>query len=218
MVPQQALHEARQREKAERERADRFEQALLARSQPPAPAAPTPEPPKVPDFWEAPDQFVNHALTPLQQSMHAQKLDFSRMMAESKFGEDVVKAADTALGDLAKTDRATAEQVAAKMHASRHPYAELVTWHQQEKAKQRVGSDPDAFVQSEIDRIAADPAKRAELLARLTGVPAAVPGADNRPSNITRLPPSLARLPGGNAEPVAGDESLESILHAGRGR
>lgn len=221
-MPQEALHEARQREKEQRERADRLEQALLARSQPAAPIAPT-EKPKPPDFWEDPNKFVESALSPVQKQLQQQNERFSRMMAVQAHGKETVDAAYQALGNALRSDPTVRADYQRIMSAD-HPYEDLVQWHKQVQNRTRIGSDPDAFVKSEIDKMLADPAKKAELLARLTGTPAApaTPAAaaaePASPANITRLPPSLSRLPGGNAAPVEGEDSLGAIIESGRRR
>lgn len=214
-VPQEALHESRRKEQEQRERADRFEQALLARAQPATPVAP-PEPVKPPDFWEGPDKYVEHALTPIQQQMQQQKEIFSQRLAIKEYGADAVNAARNALGEALGRDPSL-RPLHQRIMASFDPYEDLVQWHKQVTNQQRIGSDPDAFVKAEIDKMISDPTKAAELLARLNGT--AAPAAQgSTPSNITRLPPSLSRLPGGNATPVDPDESLESIIRSGRSR
>ena len=214
-VPQQALHETRQQLKEQRERADRLEQALLARAQPATPAAPA-EPPKAPDFWEDPNAFVNHALTPIQEQFRRQTEVMSRRFALKEHGQETVDSAYTAMGEALKSDP-NVRPIYQRIMASQDPYEDLVQWHKQETNKQRIGSDPDAFVQSELEKMLADPAKKAELLARLTGTAAPAPAAQgSTPTNITRLPPSLSRLPGGNATPAEGEQSLEAIIRAGR--
>lgn len=213
-VPQQAIHEARQQLKEQRERADRLEAALLARAQPATPATPA-EPPKAPDFWEDPNAFVGHALTPIQEQLRRQTESISQRFAIKEHGQELVDGAYQAMGEALKSDP-NVRPIYQRIMASQDPYEDLVQWHKQEQNKVRIGNDPDAFVQSEIDRIAADPAKKAELLARLTGTAAPAAPAQGAPSNITRLPPSLSRLPGGNAQPAEGEQSLESIIRAGR--
>lgn len=223
-VPQQALHEARQKLKEEQDARSALERRLAALEQagrqpviPPKPAEPVP----LPMPWD--DGYTDSITKPLTKQMEIQKLSVSRLIAESKFGDEVVKAADDALGEFAKINRQAAEQVANRMRDSRHPYAELVAWHKEEQNRQRIGGDPDAFVKSELDKMLSDPAKRAELLAQLTGVPASPDpaGSVQAPApvtNVTRLPPSLSKLPGGNAAPVDGDDSLGAIIASGRRR
>lgn len=221
-VPQEALHEARQREKEQRERADRLEQALLARQQPAAPVTPPAEAVKPPDFWEDPNKFVESALTPVQKQLQQQNERFSRMMAVQAHGKDTVDAAYQALGNALRTDPTVRADYQRIMSAD-HPYEDLVQWHKQVQNRARIGNDPDAFVKSELDKMLADPAKKAELLARLTGTPApatsiAAAPEPASPTNITRLPPSLSKLPGGNAVPVEGEDSLGAIIEGGRRR
>lgn len=232
MVPQQALHETRQQLKEERERREAIERRLLAietARQPAAPPAAPVEPPKPLDFWEDPDKWGEskfaEKLTPVQEEIAQTRAFYSNRDAIREHGADVVKAAQTALGEAIQTGRMEDAKVAAHLKRSMDPVGEIVAWHKQVTNQQRIGSDPDAFVQSEIEKMLGDPAKKAELLARLTGSstpapadPAASPSPAATVTNVTRLPPSLSRLPGGNAAPVDGDDSLESIIQTRPGR
>src|SRR5690606_30324013 len=149
-VPHQALHEARQREKEAREEAKEFQrqlhqlqgqmQALLQQRQPQAPQ----QPQKAPDFWEDPNGFVRHQMTPVQQELQNQREAFSRMMAEDKFGAEAVSGAYQALGMAMQTDP-SAQADYQRIMQSPHPYGELVTWHQRRQLLAEVGSDPNAY-------------------------------------------------------------------------
>lgn len=215
-VPQQALHEAREGLRAERARADRLEQAILALQKP---AATPVEPPKPVELWDDPDKWADSRLetklTPLQEQLARTTLFYSNKEAVREHGAEAVTAAKAAMNDAIKSGAMNDVQVTAHLKKSMDPVGDIVTWHKAQVNQQRIGSDPDAFVQSELEKMLADPAKAAQLLARLNGAPAPV---GKTPASVTRIPQSLSRLPGGHAEPVVGDESIEDILKSGRRR
>lgn len=199
-VPQKALHEARQRERAERERADNLErhlqqltgqvQALMQQRQPQ-----TPQQQKAPDFWENPNEFVRNQMTPVQQQLASQREAFSRMMAEEKYGPETVQQAYQALG-MAMQSSPSAQADYERIMQSQHPYGDLVAWHKRQQTLQRVGEDPDAWLEAELEKRLSDPGQQAKILERLRG---AASGNVNPSQPATQLPPSLNRIPGGNA-------------------
>lgn len=222
-VPQQALHAAREQGRTERERADRLERELaemrgqvsLLATQRQEPAKPT-EQPKPKAFWESPDDFLAERLAPVQQGIAQQKFEISRLLADEKFGEDVVKAADDALGELMKAKDPAVLVIQQRVMNSRHPYAELVKWHESHKAMSAIGNDPTAWQSQERERM------RAELLAEFgIEAPAATPPAV-QPSTtkpLTKLPQSLSKLSGagnGNGDADVSDEGLFNTAMGGR--
>lgn len=217
MVPQQALHAARQENGDLKRRLDEMagQISILTQQRP----QPTPqvqaEQPKPKDFWEDPDGFVKQALSPLEKQTQRQFERVSRLMAITSHGEEKVSAAFTALSNALTTNPATTIHEYRRITAADHPYDEMVKWHQRSQALSRVGDNPDAFVQSEIDKMLADPTKAGELLKRLqagaTGQPAVI--APNRSTN--QPPPSITRIPGGNAS-AESVPTLGEILKSGR--
>lgn len=91
-----------------------------------------------PDIFEDPDRFLESRLTPYQQQMENMRLDMSEDRAREKHGDAVVDEAFQA---------AQAAGILANFVRTRHPYGELVQWHQKTKVLQEVGSDPQAYRQ-----------------------------------------------------------------------
>jgi len=205
-VPQQALHAARQRERESRDEAEalRRENAQLRASmaqpaqQTPAPA----EPAKAPDFWENPNEFVNVALTPVQQELVETRFYYSQRSAVTEFGEETVTAAETALKEAITSGHLDKAQVTAQLRKSKDPVRDVVQWHKNSPAQQKLDMREQV---------------RAELLAEMNADPAAtpaVPAVQSAPT--TKLPPSLRNIPGGSNAPAGGSSDAELFQHATR--
>lgn len=128
--------------------AHRFEQ-LTASLQPKQPA------PAAPDFWEDPQKattgLVQEAITPIQQAMIAQREQMSLMFANEKHGPEKVVAATEALKAL-QSDRAQFDSVYRQIMASPHPYGALVEWHGKHQVLAKIGNDPEAYIEQEVQR------------------------------------------------------------------
>lgn len=224
-VPQAALHAARESQRQERERADRLERELAElrgtvnavlqqRQTPPAPPS-APEAPPAPWDEGYSDWVKEQAIRPMRQEMQRQRMETSRMLADTQFGVDVVKAADDALGELARINPEAAKEVGTRVAASPFPYIELVQWHKRETAIKTVGGDPEAWFKQRLDAVLADPAQQAAILEKIRGSAASKP---NGQAPVTEVPPSLSRLPGGGTAAPGGlsDEALFSQAFAAR--
>lgn len=216
-VPVAAVQAEREKARTERERANSLEQQLAElrgqvtvltqqRQQPEKPA----EKAKPKSFWEAPDEFLAERITPVQQQIQQQRFEMSRMLADEKFGADVVKAADDALGDLIKANDPSVATLQATIASSRHPYADLVAWHEKRKAMAEIGEDPAAF------RARVEAEARAAILAEygIEATPtASVPGTPSTTTKpLTKLPQSLSKLPGAGNGSGAADMSDSGIF------
>lgn len=202
MVPQQALHAARQENADLKRRLEMVERSVLAqpRQQPPAQQQ---EQPQAKDFWEDPDGFVAQRLSPLEKTMQRQRESVSRMLAVSAHGADTVNAAFEAIKTGLMTNPGATSPDYQRIMASEHPFDELVQWHKRNQNMARVGSDPDKWLEAELEKRLADPAKQAEILARIQAS-AAAPTNRSTGAPVTALPPSLNRIPGGANEASAG--------------
>lgn len=134
--------------------AQRFEQ-LQASLQPKKEAAPPP------DFFEAPADavsfHVNQAVTPLQQAIQQQQQQFmqqrdamSRRMAIKEHGEEAVTEAFEALKSMRGSP--AFDPLFRQIMSSELPYDQLMTWHKAEVARQKIGDDPEAFIEAEVSR------------------------------------------------------------------
>lgn len=170
------------------------------------PAAPV-EPEKKADFWEDPDGYLKGALTPVQQQLQQQAERFSMRMAIKDHGREVVQEAYSALGAAMQAGDPSARAEYQRIKASDDPYEDIVQWHKRHQTLQRVGDNPDAWLEAEIEKRLADPTHQGKFLERIQ----ATAQQNSRSNPVTNLPPSLTRLPsGGNSTP--GDMSDGSLF------
>ena len=183
VVPQQALHAAREKARTEQDRADRLEQQLaeirgqvsvLAQQRQPAPAPV--EPPKPIEFWDNPQEWGQSLLTPIQEQLFETRLMVSETAAITKFGEPALTAAKAALEDAVKAGQVDGKAVQAQLRQSRDPVGDIVRWHQ---------SSPAVQEQTMREKL------RAELMAEL-GID---PGAKPAPTPEAATPTSSAVMP-----------------------
>ena len=146
-------------------------------------------------IWDDPDAFLQSQLSPFQQQMQEMRETLWETQATSVHGAEKLAAAKEAAGAL----NGTPEGRALYQHitASGNPFDNLVKWHQQQQVVSRIGNDPDAWLQAEIEKKMNDPAFLAQAMERAR---ASATSNVNRQSPTTNLPPSLSRIPtGGNA-------------------
>lgn len=226
-VPQQALHEARQQQKAERERAERLERELAELRGTVNALKPQDKPKEEPKkaFWEDPDGFFNERATPIQQEVVKRHMMTSRMLAEDKFGPETVKAADDALGAAmqANPNDPSVIALAQKIKDSAHPFRDMIEWHKEHQARVEIGNDPAAYrakIEAEIlAKYNITPEAAAAIAAEVTP-PAnvATPSTTTNAQPLTKLPKSLTKLPGGGNAAADGDVSDESVFAHAIGR
>lgn len=217
-VPHQALHAAREEAKALKEQSRAFESQLaeiraqnqFLMQQYGQRQQPQPEPQPAPDWYQDPDaafqHYVGQALNPVQQAVAQQREGFSEMLAVEKFGAEAVQAARSELEQYARANPQAARFDWQRIMASPHPYGELVSWHKQRATLNRVGSDPDAFIQAEVERRLAEMGHQAAPQQAATPQPRSAPG--NMPSSF-----AAARNGGPRSAPQAtGARSLSEIM------
>jgi hypothetical protein len=166
-VPQEALHAARQKEKAERERAEALERQLaemrgqinLLAQQRQTPVQ-TKEPESPPDFWSSdPTDFISQnvtsAVTPLQQEVVAMRGALSRLNAVTSYGKDAVEDAEKALNEAVSSGVMPGDKVQEFLRNSQDPVGEIVRWHentpqvQQAKLREQIRAELEAELRAE---------------------------------------------------------------------
>lgn len=209
-APVAAVIAERRKGQAATERADKLERelaemrgqmsVLMQRGTQAAPQ-PQPEPVKPPEFWENPEAFLQHALTPYQQQIADMTVRTSRAEALVEFGRDTVVAAENAVKEAIQRGELDPVGLKASLSKSRDPVGDVVRWHQ--------GSP--ASIREKL---------KAEIMAELGIDPSKQPAPSPTPSSrdpVVRLPPSLSKVPAGHAAPER-DESLDEVLSAPRRR
>jgi len=179
MVPTRALQaerdkrkqEARLRAEAEARAtgyADQLTRLLQQQRQDPTPRQ---QPPPPPDPLTDPEGAYAYQQNHFSQRILSAKLDQSEMMARDKYGDEKVDEA---------FEVASRAGIIGNFVRSKHPYRDLVQWHEKAQAFQKIGPDPEAYAKKLREDI------RAEVLAELKAGkgPAAAP--------VPRLPGSLA--------------------------
>lgn len=173
-VPQQALHAARKKadeiERVANERVQRLEQELYQlrgfvsaqAARPQAEPQGQPQQP-LPDWYTEPDKAfearLNASLKPIQERLESagasprQAIEStSRMIAIDRHGQEAVQTAFQAADEAMRSNPATRAALQARFNASDHPFGELVKWHKEQAALSRVGDDPDAYIEAEVQR------------------------------------------------------------------
>lgn len=208
------LRERDERQAAQRERDESRRQAQALAQQLEDMRRPKPAP--RPDPWQDPGAFAEHIareqVTPIQQNQDAIVDRFSRLMASEKFGEDKVNAAFAALEAEVRSNP-SARYEAQRIWQQPHPYGALVQWFSNQSALKEIGSDPAAYRTKLLTDAMKDPEHRKAVMAAIEAeARGASPAgaAATRPTNVTRLPPSLTRA--ASAAPVnsagGGDEAI----------
>lgn len=221
-VPVGAVQDERQKRQAAQQRADDLEKqlavmqgqvTLLTQQRQPAPQPQQEQQPV--SIFEDPDAFLKSQLSPVQQQMQETREMLMELQATQVHGAEAV----TAAKEAAKTLFNTPEGRALAMKPG-NIFDNLVKWHKQQQAYARVGNDPDAWLNSEIEKRLADPAFLATAMERARAGVVAQP-QNGRSTPVTNLPPSLSRLPAGGNVPAAGagdqsDGALFSSVTSGR--
>jgi hypothetical protein len=215
-VPQQALHEAREKSRRYteevvdlRRQIAELSQAVLRQQQQPPPQAPQAEP----EFdWDNPRNDIRRELgQALQQErraiaaeLQAQREAFQSARAMDKHGEETVREAYAALEQAKASDPAWGAAYAQIMKAP-DQYEELVRWHKSRKALQEVGTDLEAY-KAKV---------RAEYLEELRNGRATPEPLREERREVVRMPSDLsnARSVGSRSGPAwNGPPSIKDIL------
>jgi hypothetical protein len=184
---------------------------LLSQQRQPAPQPQQEQKPA--SIFEDPDAYLQSQLTPVQQTIQEMREELWESKAAVLHTQATVDAAKAAADAL---DPASKQNLHRQLMAGGNPFDNLVKWHKQQEALTKVGGDPDAWLNAEIEKRMNDPAFLAQAIERArTG---ATPNPANRSQQpLVNLPPSLARLPAGGNQPADNDMSDGALFsHATR--
>lgn len=206
------LDEREKRQEAARQLAERdqrldYMSRLLASMQQQPQQQPGPQQQQQPvDIWSNPDAYLDGRISPhVQNAVNAiqqVKEDNSRLLADDKYGEEVVNAAYAELTRQLQTGQGQFDYQ--RIMASRHPYGELVKWHKAQTNLKQIGESPEAWLEKQLAAKMHDPAFQAQVI-QLAQQQQPSNGS-GRPAPIS-LPPSLSRTPA--AMGVVADDSTD---------
>lgn len=186
-------------------------QALEQRPQA-QPTAQPQQPPAKRELWDDPDGFVTDRLSPVEQALQETRAEISHMRAVAEFGKESVISAHQAVEEAISRGELDKNTVNGQLAKSRDPVGDIIRWHKGQQAKanmQRIGNDPDAWLEAEMERRMADPSFQAKVMERArAGVQ---PNGQNTQSPPVALPPSLSRISTG-ANTGGNDVSSEGLF------
>lgn len=166
-------------------------------------------------LWDDPDAYLKGQLNPVQQEVAQVRNMLMRFEATQTHGADKVQAAFDAIKAIGDTQQG--EMIARQIMETGNPFDNMVKWHQQQQVMSRIGNDPDAWLNAELEKRMADPAFQAQVIERARG--GAVQNGNRSQQPVTSIPPSLSRIPaGGNiaATEQESDAGLFASLTSGR--
>jgi DNA-binding transcriptional LysR family regulator len=168
-------------------------------------------------IFDAPDEYLNQrVIAPLRQEMQMEMMKRtdmqSREFANVQFGQQAVDAALAEISRIRQTPQG--DFIFRQIMQSGHPYGELVKWHNQARAQQAIGNDPQAWLRQQQQAWFNDP-KVQEAMAQHLRQKYAQQQQQNgsgNPPNVS-LPPSLSSVPSSSGRGVElGDLSSESLF------
>lgn len=210
-IPQARLKaEAEKRREAEADAAALRREIAELRGMVTAQRQPAPQPQQEQQqpasIFEDPDAYLQSQISPVQAQLQETREMLMELQATQRHGAEAVEAAKEAAKALFGTPEGRA--------LGQKPgnlFDNMVTWHKQQQAFAKVGSDPDAWFQAEYEKRINDPAEQAKLIERFRAGVAGNP-ANRSQQPIVNLPPSLNRLPAGGNQPADNDMSDGAIF------
>lgn len=170
------------------------------------------EAPQPATIWDDPEKFLSSQLSPVQQQMQEMREMMWEGQAAQTHGMEALEAAKKAAEAL--FGKPEGAELHRKLTSGGNPFDQLVKWHKQQQAFAKVGEDPDAWLEAELEKRLSDPAEQAKIIERLR---AGATTQTNRSQPLTNLPPSLSRLPAGGNQAAENDMSDGSLFsHATR--
>ncbi|MFB7145014.1 hypothetical protein ACWGMK_06190 [Agrobacterium deltaense] len=162
-------------------------------------------------LWDDPENYLKGQLSPVQQQIEEMREMMFENQAAQVHGVEKLQAAKAAAEALDQAGKANLHR---QLMSGGNPFDNLVKWHQQQQVMARIGNDPDAWLQAELEKRLSDPAEQAKILERIRSGATA---NTSRSQPTTALPPSLSRLPAGGNTAADNDASDAALFsHATR--
>jgi hypothetical protein len=202
-IPSWRLKEEAEARRAAEERARQYERDMAElRQQLVQIQQQNKQPEKALDIFEDPNAFVDHgvrtAIDPVKQEISQLREFYSQRDAIREHGAEKVKAAYDAMDQALRSRDPEAHAVFQRAKQSLDPYGDIVKWHMKSTVFNQIGSDPNAWLEKQLEERLKDPQYQAKLLERIRG------NVQPQQRPITQLPPSLGKV--ASSAPSDGEE------------
>lgn len=174
MVPQQALHAERQRARALEQQMNELRQ-MVERLQP-KPANPEPQDPLA-QFVADPNSFLQQQVAPISQQLAETREMMMEMYALQNHGAEKVQAAKQAAEELRDAGDPYLPVLIGRLKSAANPFDELVKWNTERSVLTKMGSDPEAYINAEVERRLAERAQQQPAAAQPSQIPPSLAGA-----------------------------------------
>jgi phosphopantetheinyl transferase (holo-ACP synthase) len=154
-----------------------------------------------PDPLLDPEGYERHLETKFEQRLINERRESSLELARRTYKTDFDEAYKAAQQTISSGDRT----LMVRMNQSRDPGETLMEWHKELKVRQEVGTDPNAWLEKQLEARMKDPAFVAKVLEQSRGT-AQTTNSSGRP--IVKLPPSLNGASRANAQLRAVNDDL----------
>jgi heme-degrading monooxygenase HmoA len=160
-------------------------------------------------LWDDPDAFLQGQLSPVQSQLQEMREELWESKAAVVHTPEAVQAAKAAAEKLFGTPEGKVlhQQITS---AGGNPFDNLVKWHKQQETLSRVGNDPEAWLNAEMERRLSDPAEQAKIMERIRS---GAPSTQTNGKPITNFAPSLSRLPSGGNQAQDNDMSDGALFN-----
>ncbi|SCB16490.1 hypothetical protein [Rhizobium hainanense] len=160
-------------------------------------------------LWDDPDAFLKSQMSPFQSEIQQMREELWESRAIAAHGADKVEAAKKAAEALFNTPQGAS--LHQQITTSGNPFDNLVKWHQQQETLARVGGDPEAWLNAELEKKMNDPAFLAQAIERAR---ASAASNTSRSAPRTEFAPSLSSLPSGGNAPAGDQDTSDQALFA----
>ena len=174
MVPQQALHAERQRYRALEQQMSEMRQ-MVERLQP-KPDSQTPTDPLA-QFVADPNSFFQQQVAPISQQVAEAREMVLEMYALQSHGADKVQQAKQAAEELRDMGDPYFPVLVGRLKSAANPFEELVRWNNERSVLTKMGSDPEAYINAEVERRMAERAQQQPAAAQGSPLPPSLAGA-----------------------------------------
>jgi hypothetical protein len=210
-IPPWRLKEEAEARRAAEERARQYERDMAEmRQQLAQMQQQNKQPEKVLDIFEDPNAFVDHgvrtAIDPVKQEISQLREFYSQRDAIREHGAEKVKAAYDAMDQALRSRDPEAHAVFQRAKQSLDPYGDIVKWHMKSTVFNQIGSDPNAWLEKQLEERLKDPQYQAKLLERIRG------NVQPQQRPITQLPPSLNKATSAANLEEEGDDNSDAGL------